>query len=127
MDNFNHFLNFEGSLSIEQFGNGLTKYGEGKFYLDHGFVFIELEGYNNFNEITNRTEFTGIVEVKTPEIQKMFELVLLPNPAMDEFEVIINEQFKELDILLKKMQLGKELNQELKQEFETNKNKSLKL
>jgi hypothetical protein len=127
MDNFDHFLNFEGSLSIEQIGNGLTKYGDGKFYLDHGTVFIELDGYNHFNEMTNRTEFIGIVEVKTSEIQKMFELVLLPNPAMDEFEVYVNQQFKELDIILKKIQLEKELNQELKQDLEPNKNKYLKL
>lgn len=117
MNNLDHFISYEGEILIIQTSSGSSKYGEGKFYIDHDVVFIELKGNNEFNDNIYSTSFFGIVEIKSPQLEHVFELTLLPNPAMDEFEVIDNTQFKLFDSLLKKFKLAKDLKNELDSEL----------
>lgn len=124
MDNLEHFINYEGEILITQVSPGESKYGQGKFYIDHNVVFIELIGSNEFNDNTYSTSFYGVVEIKAPQIDDVFELTLLPNPAMDEFEVISNQQYELLDNFLKKFELAKNLKNELNSKLNTIKNKN---
>lgn len=123
MDNLEHFVNYEGEILITQVSPGESKYGKGKFYIDHNVVFIELIGGNEFNDNTFSTSFYGVVEIKSSQIDELFELTLLPNPAMNEFEVVSNEQYKLLDNFLKKFELAKNLKNELDSELNMSKNK----
>jgi hypothetical protein len=117
MDNLDHFINYDGDILIIQTSPNASKYGEGKFYIDNDVVFIELKGNNEFDDYTYATNFFSVVELIESQVEELFELILLPNPAMDEFEVINNEQFNLLDNFLKKFNLAKILKTELDSEL----------
>lgn len=119
MDNWDHFLNCNVEINIEQTGNFPSKYAEGVFNIESGSIYIEIEGYHHFNKDDSNIYY-GLVEIKEQNIQKLFELELFEGTSFENFGIVKNETFNQLNDFLEKIQLQKNLEKELLQP--TNKN-----
>lgn len=113
MSKFEHFINSNCEISIEQTGNFQTKYADGLFNVEVGSLYIEVDGHHHFNKDVDNSYFAAFVEVKEEGVKKLFELELAPGYSLGDFAIVKNEAFKELNNFLEKIQLQKKLQQEL--------------
>ncbi len=108
-----HFINCNCSINIEQTGDFQTKYADGIFNIEAGSIYVEVDCYQNFNKDISNSEFFATVEIKEPGIDKFFELELFPGYNLENFGIVKNQTFVELNDLLEKIQLQKVLDNEL--------------
>jgi len=108
-----HFINCNCLISIEQTGDFQTKYTDGIFNIEAGAIYIEVDGYHHFHKDINNSEFIAYVEIKEPGIEKLFALDLFPGYSLENFGIVNNSEFKELNDLLEKIQFQKNLEKDL--------------
>lgn len=113
----NEFLNYKGEIKIHQYGilNGEEIIADAKFICVNNFVFLEVIGETPFKDfLDTQSRFTAIIEFEDNNIYEIFELTILPDSEMYEFEVIHDNEYFGLQKFLVKHELEKELNQDNK-------------
>lgn len=113
MDKWNHFLTDNLEINIEQTGEFETKYAEGSFNVEAGSIYIQIDGYHHFNAYIDNSVFVAVVEIKGKNIQKLFELELFPSDSFEKFDIVKNQTFIELNSCLERIQLQKNLDENL--------------
>jgi hypothetical protein len=115
MDNWNHFLNCNVEINIEETGDFPTKYIAGFFNVIQNSIYIETNKIDHFSKDVDKSVFVAVVEINEPNIQKLFELELFLGYSFENFGIVKNETFFQLNNCLKQIELKKNLEQDLNQ------------
>lgn len=104
---------YDGEILVTQTGilNGVQNHAKGRFFLEEGSYFVELLDDSPFLDFhSTQSRFNGTIEIEEKDIYEIFELSMLPNPNMTEFEVIEDNEFN----LMKSFMTARKLENELK-------------
>lgn len=116
-DKMENIYNIDCEIIIRQDGilNDELRTSEGKFVNINEQLFVEvINGDKPFEEFYDtQSRWSAIVEFQKNDIYESFELNITPQSGMDSFEVIQDKEFLSMRSFFDKMQLKKELIQEL--------------
>jgi hypothetical protein len=143
MEKFEHFLNYDGDIIVEQSGSISPISMNGKFQLKNGKLIIKTHHFIptcEFKYNSLSTTFNAFFKIEENGIEERFILEIIPyihinednffstqrNPNLekDEFEIETDDDFIELDKLLKTIYLKNKLEENLTENnFKTNRMK----